>query len=219
MKPDDGSDDPRREVEELHRSVQREPPDPEEGRERGPVWLWIVVVLTLFGGGFYLGRFGGVFFANEVHVGFSGRSTRGASGDEADGAAKQAKAGPSGGTVYMANCSVCHQANGQGQPGSFPPLANSPWVAGDPELLVRIVLHGLSGPLEIAGQKFDGAMPTWQAALSDAQVAAVISYIRSNWGNQAEPVPSDLVAKIREAEKQRAQPWTVAELEQLKGKK
>ena len=66
-----------------------------------------------------------------------------------------------GGAIFAANCAACHQANGQGLPGVFPPLAGSEWVVGDPKVLANILLHGVSGKIEVAGQSFDGMMPAF----------------------------------------------------------
>ena len=103
-----------------------------------------------------------------------------------------------GGAIFAANCAACHQANGQGLPGVFPPLAGSEWVVGDPKVLANILLHGVSGKIEVAGQSFDGMMPAF-AQLSDAEIAGVLTHIRSTWGNQAEAISADFVASVREA--------------------
>ena len=111
-----------------------------------------------------------------------------------------------GGTIFAANCAACHQANGQGLPGVFPPLAGSAWVVGDPKVLANILLHGVSGKIEVAGQSFDGMMPAF-AQLSDAEIAGVLTHIRSTWGNQAEAISADFVASEREAGSARTTPF------------
>ena len=116
-----------------------------------------------------------------------------------------------GATVYAGTCVACHQANGEGSPGLFPPLAGSEFVTGNPERLTRIVLHGLSGPVTVKGATYTGQMPPWQQ-LSDAEVAAVLTYIRSSWGNTAPEIKADEVAGVRSATATRSGPWTVAEL-------
>src|SRR5690606_1510138 len=118
-----------------------------------------------------------------------------------------------GGTVYNAHCAVCHQANGKGLPGAFPPLDGSEWVTGNPETLVKIVLHGMSGPVEVAGATFNGIMPPWESLLSDEQIAAIATYVRSAWGNQADAVPIDEVARIRGENAGHARAWTAQELQ------
>ena len=111
-----------------------------------------------------------------------------------------------GGAIFAANCAACHQANGQGLPGVFPPLAGSEWVVGDPKVLANILLHGVSGKIEVAGQSFDGMMPAF-AQLSDAEIAGVLTHIRSTWGNQSEAISADFVASEREAGSARTTPF------------
>ena len=126
---------------------------------------------------------------------------------------------PDGKQVFTATCAVCHKASGEGLEGTYPPLAESEWVAGDDAKLVRIILHGLTGPVEVAGQTYASAMPPWGATLKDADVAAVATYIRSAWGNTAAPVTAARVAAIRAATRARKAPWTVVELQSLAGKR
>lgn len=117
--------------------------------------------------------------------------------------------------IYMVSCFACHQANGQGMPDMFPPLASSDWVqAGKPDRVVRIVIHGMVGPLHINGEAFSSPAPLMpaQAHLTDQQVADVLTYIRSSWGNDAGAVSADQVSAIRKAEASRSTPWTEAEL-------
>lgn len=103
-----------------------------------------------------------------------------------------------GKAVYAAQCAACHQATGQGLPGVFPPLAGSEWVTGEPRVLANILLHGVEGSIEVTGQTYQGSMPAF-AQLSDAELAAVASHIRSDWGNQAEALDAELFAQERSA--------------------
>jgi mono/diheme cytochrome c family protein len=112
-----------------------------------------------------------------------------------------------GGQIYTANCQACHQANGQGLPGVFPPLAGSPWVTGNPSVLKQILLHGLTGPIEVSGTTYNGAMPAFGKQLSDEEIAAVATHIRSQWGNSAPAVDAPSVAAAREATTSRSEPW------------
>ena len=102
----------------------------------------------------------------------------------------------SGAQVYAANCSSCHQANGQGAVGAFPPLAGSEIVAGDPARMIHIVKFGLTGPVTVNGKTYDGQMPAWSPQMSDAKIASVITYVRSAWGNSATPVTSSQVTAV-----------------------
>jgi mono/diheme cytochrome c family protein len=106
--------------------------------------------------------------------------------------------GPDGAQVFSANCVACHQAHGKGLPGVFPPLDGSEWVNGDERVLANILLHGINGDITVAGQAFKGTMPAF-AQLSDAELAAVLTHVRSAWTNKSGAVNADLLAKERAA--------------------
>jgi cbb3-type cytochrome c oxidase subunit III len=116
-----------------------------------------------------------------------------------------------GAQIFSTTCAACHQAQGEGT-NVYPPLAGSEWVQGDESRVVRIVLHGLIGDVEVQGQVYNGAMPAWGPSLSDADIANVLTYIRSSFGNQALPVTTATVAQARAAHAGRTTPWTVPEL-------
>src|SRR5579872_1958159 len=98
-------------------------------------------------------------------------------------------ASSAGATVYSNNCTACHGATGQGTPGAFPPLAgNTAVTAADPKAIIHIVLDGKTGPLNVDGTTYNGTMPPWKAQLKPGEIAAVLSYIRSSWGNHASAV-------------------------------
>jgi ubiquinol-cytochrome c reductase cytochrome b subunit len=88
-----------------------------------------------------------------------------------------------GAKVFSTNCSTCHGAQGQGLPGSFPPLANNPVVTGDPNKVIGIVLNGLHESITVNGQTYNGVMPPWKGTLSNKDIADVITYIRGSLGN------------------------------------
>lgn len=117
-----------------------------------------------------------------------------------------------GAEIYMTRCMSCHQMNGRGVSGVFPPLAGADWVTGDKGRLIRIVLHGLTGEIDVEGETYSGAMPPWQSFLDDEQTAALLTYIRSSWGNEASEVTAAEVSKVRTATKERRDPWTQDEL-------
>jgi mono/diheme cytochrome c family protein len=130
--------------------------------------------------------------------------------------AQPAAQGPDGRVVYSTTCAACHQATGEGVEGTYPPLAGSEIVNGDEAKVVRIVLHGLTGPVEVAGETYSGMMPPWGGVLKDPELAAVLTYVRSAWGNKAAPITPGKVAAIRAATTSRATPWTAAELAGVK---
>jgi mono/diheme cytochrome c family protein len=116
-----------------------------------------------------------------------------------------------GAHIFSTKCAACHQAQGEGT-DRYPPLAGSEWVNGAESRVVRIILHGLIGDVEVQGQVYNGAMPGWGGALSDADIAAVATYIRSSFGNQSLPITAATVAQARAAHAGRTTPWTVPEL-------
>ncbi|MDE3067002.1 MAG: c-type cytochrome, partial [Verrucomicrobiota bacterium] len=102
-----------------------------------------------------------------------------------------------GRAVYDNVCSACHSEDGLGKPAQAPPLAGSEWVAGDIQKLAHVPLAGLSGSIEVKGRTWSLSMPPMGAALSDAQLAAVLSYIRSSWGNKSDAVTADQIKAVR----------------------
>jgi mono/diheme cytochrome c family protein len=98
--------------------------------------------------------------------------------------------------VYVTNCASCHQANGKGLTGSFPPLAGNPTVTGNPKKVIHIVKYGLTGKVMVGPDSFNGIMPPWGSQLSDAAIANVITYVRSSWGNKASAVDASEVGAV-----------------------
>ena len=101
------------------------------------------------------------------------------------------------GKATYATCSACHQATGAGIPKVFPPLAGSEWVNGPVENLIRIQLRGMMGEVTVKGQKYNSVMPP-NAAMSDDQIASVLTYIRSNFGNKSSAVTPAMVKALRD---------------------
>lgn len=117
--------------------------------------------------------------------------------------------------VYARICAPCHMEGGTGDPTRFiPPLAGSDWAdAPGPNRIIRIVLNGLNGPITVKGQQFNGtAMLAWKDNLSDEDIAAVLTYVRSQWGNHASPVTAAAAKKIRAATADRGDNWSPDEL-------
>jgi nitrite reductase (NO-forming) len=119
-------------------------------------------------------------------------------------AARSAKAGAltldeqikAGQALFAGTCSTCHQGNGQGLPGVFPPLAKSDYFAKDPTRIVDVVLRGLSGTVKVNGQAYDSVMPP-MSQLTDDEAANIATYVLNSWGNPGGRVSSDEVAKRR----------------------
>jgi mono/diheme cytochrome c family protein len=114
-----------------------------------------------------------------------------------------------GATVYKSKCSFCHQSNGQGVSGSYPPLAGSDLVTGDPARLVRIVANGMQGPITIRGVRYDNSMPGWRSFLSPADIAEVSNYLRASWGNGAPPISAAFADSVASAAAAQSEPFIV----------
>lgn len=112
-----------------------------------------------------------------------------------------------GGQLYTANCVACHQASGAGVPGVFPPLSASEWVQGKPEVVVQILLHGITGELTVEGTTYNGVMPDFGSKFNDEEIAALVNHLRTSFGNEANTIDADLVKAQREATADRTTPW------------
>ncbi|MCC7054197.1 MAG: cytochrome c [Gemmatimonadaceae bacterium] len=135
----------------------------------------------------------------------------------ADTAAGAAAAATSpGAEKYTQVCGACHQANGEGLEGNFPPLAGSEWLNGKAEVPIAIVLHGMQGEIEVKGKKYNGAMAPWGGAMTDAEIAAVLTHERSSWGNSAPAVTEEEVKTVRAKYASRTAAWSPAELAPLR---
>ncbi|HEY5928938.1 MAG TPA: cytochrome c [Burkholderiales bacterium] len=120
--------------------------------------------------------------------------------------------------LFVAKCQACHQARGEGLQGVFPPLAQSSWVKGVAEIPVQIVLHGLTGPIDVGGATYNGMMPAFGEQLNDAELAAVLSFVRGEWGNASPPVTIDSIVAARKSSAGRSGPWpSIQELQKFVG--
>lgn len=116
--------------------------------------------------------------------------------------------------VYEQVCALCHGVDGAGKPAQAPTFIASDWVTTDNVgQLIRIPLQGLAGPIVVNGEEWNLAMPAMGAALPDDDLAAVLTYMRSAWGNQAEAITPEQVKEVRDGTKGRSQPWTATELQ------
>lgn len=122
--------------------------------------------------------------------------------------------GTTGEEVYAATCATCHGPNGLGVNEAFPPLRDSPWVALPDSLLIRLALRGLRGPIRVGEQEFNNVMPPHNF-LSDAQVAAVLTFMRSEFTGSAEGITEGAVA----AERARFGPGPMWTIESLTGRR
>jgi mono/diheme cytochrome c family protein len=121
-----------------------------------------------------------------------------------------------GKSKYGAICSACHQASGAGLPGVFPPLTKSPYVNGSAERFASIILKGNTGPFTIEGKQYNVMMPPQEGALKDDEIAAIMTYVRSSFGNTPAAVGPEVVAAARQKFADRKDPWTQPELDAWK---
>jgi mono/diheme cytochrome c family protein len=210
----DGSPPPKRaaEAEEkrqpdpaaLVAAAMREMSEPKDGIAPTPVWLMLFFFVLAGWSGYYIARNAGGFRSDVYSEHF------------VQGAAPLEKPLPRDPMVLGRQtfnvCMQCHQDTGKGLPGTYPPLAGSPIVLGDPATPVRILLHGLEGNISVEGAAFNGQMPSWDR-FSDEQIAAVLTYVRNTWTNHASPVDPALVTAIRKQTAGRAQAWSWPELQ------
>lgn len=197
------------EVIPLHHPIMRELDEPSDGFEPTPVWLLLFCFALTGWGGWYLAMNSGDFLPTVLTDGMM----KPGAGLAARAAPKPADPMALGKRIYN-NCVTCHQADGEGVEGAFPPLARSEWVLGGEDTLARILLHGMHGPVSVLGRQYDSEMPGWRQ-LTDEQIAAVLTYIRASWGNAAPPVAPGAVTRVREASGSRARSWTAGELRAL----
>jgi mono/diheme cytochrome c family protein len=112
---------------------------------------------------------------------------------------------------FKSYCSACHQYDDQGM-GEAPPLDRSPWVTGPEERLIRIVLHGVRGPIEVHGKTYNREMPGFGQILSNDEIAALLSFVRKRFGESSAPILATSVERVRAASPGRTEYWSVEEL-------
>jgi mono/diheme cytochrome c family protein len=190
---------------------QEEPVQAVPAPEKGPVPIWLIglIGLGIFWAGAYLFSFSGGFKSDV----FDFQPKFGVAGGAAGGAPDPKVVGKA---LFSANCVTCHQSTGLGVPGQYPPLAGSEVELGDAtNHLIAIVLKGLQGPVVVEGKPFNNAMQAWEAQYTDPQLAAILTYVRSDWGNNAPPITADMVKQMRAEFKDRKEQWTWPEIEKM----
>ena len=163
----------------------------ENGTEPVSMWIFLVSGIALLIGGAVLGKNGGNFEYDQlVAEGYKRADAPGDTGPEQLTGEALAVYMKKGATIYSSKCGGCHQANGQGAAGAYPPLAGSEWVTGSTGQLAAIILHGLRGPIQVAGTTWNGNMPAQKSGLMAEDVAGVMTYIRNSFGNSTGDVIS-----------------------------
>ena len=183
---------------EVHSQLSRDKDEPAEGFSLTPIFIVFLFCGFGFWAGLYLTQNSGNFAPTAFDLNAPKASLAGGPVVFEPDAAKGEK-------LFLLNCAACHQATGLGMPGAFPPLAKSAWVAGSEERIIKAILAGFAGEIEVNGVKYNGNMPNIGAGLKDAQVANIATYVRQAWGNTAEPIMDTKVAEVRKAIGNRAQ--------------
>lgn len=197
-------------VPELHRQIIEEQLEPHEGNERVPLWVFFCFLALAMWGGWYIGEHDGGFLSSV----YDGPDAFRRVDFSQPGASKKAIDPEKLGKRVFNTCLTCHQADGEGVPEKYPPLNKSEWVLGDDRILARILINGLAGPVEVCGKKFDSQMPPWKQ-LSDYDIAAVLTYIRSSWDNDAPPVAPSTISEVRAELASRDTQFQAKELQSL----
>lgn len=178
-----------------------------------PMWLLVLTMLLLFAGMVWFDLRSG-WFDPRVYGPFASLADVERFQPRARGGANLVL----GKQKFEMACALCHGPDGAGKPGQAPPLAGADWVnAEGPNRIIHIVLYGLTGPIEVSGQRysFSAGMTPFGSVLSDEEIAAILSYVRQAWGNKASPVTPEQVQKVRAQVGNRTQPYTPEELLQM----
>jgi mono/diheme cytochrome c family protein len=198
----------------LPAAIEREGNDPQESSKPMSLTFVLFIALVFFWSGFYVQRYSGGYKGFEYNENSSGL------GDAKPVASAPVDPFTLGKRLFADSCGKCHQSDGLGLPGQYPPLAGSEWVqAAGTARIIRIVLDGAQGHITVKGVGYNNQMIPWRDVFSDVQIAAVLTYIRGEkaWGNSAPPVTPEEVAAIREKTKAHAAlgPWSPDELLKL----
>lgn len=194
-------------IQQVHAQLQKKKPEKADGYSMLPLVLLGLMCCAVFFGSIYLAHYS-LRFDPLVYSEHANRAKPGVTVAKGPSRPEMGKA------VFNTTCIACHQANGQGVPNQYPPLAGSEWINGSEERVIRIVLHGLTGPLKVEGKDYNNTMAPL-GALKDEQIANVLSYVRASFGNTSPEVQPDVVAKVRADTAGRTAAWTAAELEKI----
>jgi mono/diheme cytochrome c family protein len=178
--------------------------EPTAVRMHLPMWILVLTLILLYLGGIYFDRHSS-WFDKQVYEPYANAAMLDSYQPKSGAAAAAAQ----GKKVYEQVCGLCHGVDGLGKPGQAPPLAGSEWVmAKGVQRLAHIPLTGLGGDLKVEGKDWNLSMAPMGAALSDADLANVLTYIRSSWGNNASTVSADDVKAARAAAGAHPQPMS-----------
>lgn len=202
-------------IQKVHAILLREKAEPSEGFSPMPLFLLGLISALIFLCSVYVVHYRGDFDPLVYDHRYDAAAAKALASAPKELTPEQVLA--SGKRLYQ-TCVACHQTTGLGVAGAFPPLAGSEWVLGNEERLIRVLLHGLNGPIKVKGNDYNGAMPAFGKVTgggynwSEEKISHVLSYIRHEWGNNAAFITKDKVSAVLQSTKDRSKPWTEVEL-------
>lgn len=191
----------------FEKAHSREKNDPLEGDRRWNLFLWIFLIFMISWASIYFAVFTGDGKIN----GGDNRTIEVIRPKQDFVKVAYAYSEKKGKKLFKRKCSACHQKDGNGLKGSFPPLNKSKWVVDTKEIPTKILLKGLQGEIKVNGILYDGNMPDFKK-LSSSDLADILTYVRSSWDNKAEAIDEAFVEEIRKKYESRSDPWTAKEL-------
>jgi len=201
-------------IQRVHSTLANENPEPTEGFKTTPLFLLGFISTMIFVTSVYVVHYRAGFSSMVYDERFDPKTA--AVSVAVQLTPEQVIA--AGKKSYLQACVACHQTTGLGVAGAYPPLADSEQVQGKEDALIRILLHGLNGPIEVKGKTYNGVMPAFGKVIgggynwNEEKISQVLTYIRQEWGNKAPPIAKEKVTEVLNAEKARPKPWTAAEL-------
>jgi len=199
-------------IQQVHSILLREKPEPKESDSPMPLFLLGFISAMVLMVAIYFVHNSGGFSPMVYDERFDPKNAPASTAEvKVDTAALGKKS-------FVSVCATCHQPTGLGVPGVFPPLVKSEWVNGSEERVIRILLHGISGPVKVMGADYNAIMPAIGPGgynFTDERIAAVLTYVRQEWGNTGPAITKEKVTEIRTKTAGRSTPWTSAELEAI----
>ncbi len=194
-------------MQDVHAQLMREKEEPKEGFSPIPIFLLFIFAALCFWAGVYFVEYSGDYRWDAYSPDFQ------------PGAAEvevvEIPPFERGAKIYRNQCAQCHQADGGGVAGVYPPLDGSKWVTGNEQRLARILINGLNGPVEVKGNTYNGNMPAFGPNglnLRSRDIAAVLTYIRQEWSNAGADVTEEAMEGYLGDYASRSNPWTADEL-------
>jgi mono/diheme cytochrome c family protein len=194
-------------IQKIHDELLNEKELPKEGFSFLPIFLIFAFAGICFWGGIYIVNHGGAFRWDAYDPDFVVH--------DKPLAIPEKSLFEIGQKLFVSQCAQCHQANGQGVTGVYPPLVASNWVLGHQEVLARILINGMNGKVEVLGKTYNGNMPAFGPSglnLKPKQIAGVLTYIRQEWGNDSSDVTEETMKNYIAQYANRTAPWTAEEL-------